>query len=122
MSSIFYKIDKNVDVYSLMDEVVKVSEDIHIDILKSITRETYNISVEECLEIFKSAKHMHWVFIERNDSIPIFLKDKELNNYYEIGGCTMCHPGGDVFLFIYLSKSKGDKLLEQYKLKRLNCF
>lgn len=120
MSGKFYKIEENVDPFELMKEAKDLSFQMNIDILKFIRREKYDISFEECLEIFKNSKHMHWVFIERNDFIPFYFPNNEkIYNYYEIGGCTLANQEGDIFLFLYLTKENGDKLLHKYKFKEL---
>lgn len=91
-----------------------------LEIEKSWRRERADLSFDEVLEIFSTFK-MHWVFIQRNQN-PYFIfgnsyeHTKEYFPYYEIGGCTIGY-NPEYFLFIYMTKENGDKLVNKYNLK-----
>jgi len=121
----FYKLG-NHDPIEVMKQCHKKSFEIFIDIKDdNYLRTRYDISFDECLEIFKRNKNkMHWVFIHRNNKFPTFIGAEKLHDCFEIGGCTMGinDDNGinrDVFLFMYLYPDDGHKILDELKLEIL---
>lgn len=104
-----YKHDFNT-IKEILDECKSKSDKLFIDILSedSVHRVSYDISYEECMEIFKKHK-THWVYILRHDRDEL---------YWEVGGSTLARPKGDVFLFIYMDYQTGEKIKDKYELKQ----
>ena len=118
---IFLKLNKNkTDLFKLMKECNKKAFKVFIDILSpnKVTRESLDISFNECLNIFKNNKdRMHWVFILRESYFGVWNENEEITKYWEVGGCTLARPGGDVFLFMYMTIEEGLKIQQTYDLK-----
>ncbi|MCK9575517.1 MAG: hypothetical protein WC979_02110 [Candidatus Pacearchaeota archaeon] len=123
MKDTFYKLG-NHDPIEVMKQCHEKSFQIFIDIKDDNYRRTpYDISFDECLEIFKQNR-MHWVFIHRNSGFPTFAGAEKLYDCFEIGGCTIGVTDDkginrDVFLFMYLYPEDGHKILQELNLNVL---
>lgn len=117
---IFYKLPEGSEE-SILRECIQSSFAVFIDKHDSDEygkRKRYDISIDECFELFRTTqKNMHWVFINRKNKC--FWDDSEDVEYWEVGGCTLGEPDGDVFLFINMRTDNGNKIKEKYDLKLL---
>jgi len=121
---IFLKIDKkDLNIFEIMHEAKENSISIIINKHDNrCVRQPYNVSFDECLNIFKESEdHMHWVFILRQSYYSsLWLNgNKNLEKFWEIGGCTLGRKDGDVFLFINTTVDEGFKLQQKYNLQTM---
>lgn len=109
MPDIFYKVPKNIQK-DLCRESIDLAYWISLEHLpKGSYRESFSgMTILESLKLLK--EKTHFVFICRQpQSYSV--------EYYEIGFSTL--RGKDIFLFIRVSREKGEYLREKYKLKEL---
>jgi hypothetical protein len=120
MQDIFFKIPEGSEEL-ILRECAEKSFKFFIDKHNErCVRERYEISLDECFDLFKSQKpkNMHWVFINRRSRC--FWDDSNEPEYWEVGGCTLGLPNGDVFLFINMRFSEGLDIQRKYNLKPLH--
>lgn len=116
--NIFLDFKKN--QFKILDDCKNNAQKIFIESLKpgSFVRTKYDISYEECINIFKeNSKRLHWVFFLKQDHLS-----KKLTHYWEVGCCTLVRDGGDVFLFINMDLDKGFEIQRKYDLIPMNTY
>lgn len=121
---IFFKMPEDINtIVDIMNDAQKRSFKIFIDKHDDNgVRRKYGITYDKCIKIFKEHKdHMHWVFILRRTG-TIWVDNVEHSEYWEIGGCTLGIPDGDVFLFINTTVEEGFKIKQNYELKLLGTY
>ena len=112
MPHIFYKsyeLSLNTQI-EILNKAKEISTSWHVDILKSVYRETIEMTFEDIMSKFD--KKCHFVIIKREEP------SIKLTRYGEIGFSTM-GKGLDYFLWIFLTEEDLDNLLREYNLEVL---